>query len=167
MINKKNKKIIKLLILDVDGTLTDGKIYMGANGEIMKAFNVKDGFGLHNILPTINDGITPVIITGRRSNILENRCTELGIAYLYQDVIDKLQKLKDLLYQFDLELFNVAYIGDDINDLACMQAVHYAGGIIACPNDAVKEVKETADFISEKDGGSGAVRDFIEWLKSV
>ncbi|MEA4971549.1 3-deoxy-D-manno-octulosonate 8-phosphate phosphatase KdsC [bioreactor metagenome] len=167
MMNIKNKRIIKLLILDVDGTLTDGKIYIGINGEMMKAFNIKDGFGLHNILPTINGGITPVIITGRRSNILENRCSELGIVYLYQEVIDKLQKLKELLCEFDLELFNVAYIGDDINDLPCMLAVHYAGGIIACPNDAVKEVKETADFISEKDGGNGAVRDFIEWLKYI
>ena len=78
--------------MDVDGTLTDGKIYMGANGELMKAFNIKDGYGIHDILPLI--GITPVIITGRKSQIVANRCNEIGIHYLYQGVTDKESQIK-------------------------------------------------------------------------
>ena len=88
---------IKLLVMDVDGTLTDGKIYMGAEGEMMKAFDVKDGYGIAHILPRL--GITPVIITGRRSGIVERRCAELGITELYQGVRDKLEKLRELLHE--------------------------------------------------------------------
>ena len=83
---------IKLLVMDVDGTLTDGHIYMGPDGEVMKAFDVKDGYGIAHILPRY--GIIPVIITGRRSQIVERRCAELGITELYQGVGDKLERLK-------------------------------------------------------------------------
>ena len=88
-----NKKI-KYLVMDVDGTLTDGKIYMGANGEVMKAFNIKDGYGIHDIL--IPNGIRPVIITGRTSNIVEKRCYELGIKDLFQGVKNKFEVLSSL-----------------------------------------------------------------------
>ena len=101
---------IKLLIMDVDGTLTDGKVYMS------KAFDIKDGLGIHNILPA--SGITPVIITGRRSNILKLRCDEIGIKYLYQGVSDKTGTLDSLLSELALDYSNCAYIGDDINDLS-------------------------------------------------
>ena len=148
--------MIEYLVMDVDGTLTDGKIYMSNDGEIMKAFNSKDGVGIHDIL--IPSGIRPVIITGRVSGIVMNRCRELNITEVYQGVKDKIEQLKKITY----DLSCVAYIGDDVNDLICMQSVKEAGGIVGCPADASREVKEIADFISQRNGGDGAVRDFIE-----
>jgi len=154
-------KNIKLLIMDVDGTLTDGKIYMGNDGELCKAFNIKDGCGIHDIL--IPAGITPVIITGRKSKILENRCRELGITGLHQGVSDKPGKLAEILTARGLTLSDCAYIGDDINDLPAMQSIK-GRGYIGAPADAVKSVLAIADFTAEHKGGEGAVRDFIEWL---
>lgn len=153
---------IKLMVMDVDGTLTDGKIYMGMNGEMMKAFNIKDGCGIHDIL--VPSGIKPVIITGRSSDILKNRCREIGIDLLFQGIKDKMSKLEEVLIDLNCTLSEVAYIGDDINDLACMKNIKSAGGIIGCPRDAVESVKEVSDYISMRDGGSGAVRDFIEYI---
>ena len=153
-----DKKNIKYLVMDVDGTLTDGKIYMGNTGEICKAFNIKDGCGIHDI--AIPNGLIPVIITGRESQIVLNRCKELGIQNIYQGVSNKLEKLISITQDFS----EVAYIGDDINDLSCMEAVKEAGGIIGCPKDAVEKVLEIADYVAGHNGGDGAVRDFIEWL---
>lgn len=148
--------------MDVDGTLTDGKIYMGNCGELFKAFNVKDGCGIHDIL--IPAGIIPVIITGRSSGILEKRCAELEILKLYQGIKNKIEKVDELLLDTEYHYSNLAYIGDDINDLLCMAKIKKAGGIIGCPFDAVKEVVDIVDFISKKNGGEGAVREFIEFL---
>lgn len=160
--------MIKVLVMDVDGTLTDGKLYMGENGEVFKAFDIKDGCGIKNILPAMN--VIPVIITARKSKILEKRCQELGINYLYQNVTNKYEKLGDILkllsecsnQKFELE--DCAYIGDDIIDLQCMKPIKQANGVIGCPNDAVAEVKEISSFVSSKNGGDGAVREFIEWI---
>ena len=151
----------KYLIMDVDGTLTDGKIYMSNTGELMKAFNIKDGAGIHDIL--IPAGITPVIITGRTSDIVLNRCRELGITEVHQGVSNKIEKLITVIGGED-KLNTVAYIGDDINDLSCMKPVKEAGGLVGCPADAVEKVKEMADYVAVRNGGDGAVRDFIEWL---
>lgn len=153
--------MVEYLIMDVDGTLTDGKIYMGESGEMCKAFDIKDGCGIRMIL--IPSGITPVIITGRSSKILENRCKELGITQLYQGISDKVTCLNALLGEIP-DYSKVAYIGDDINDLSCMQLIKGNGGLIGCPADAVEDVKEWAHFISTRNGGNGAVREFIEWL---
>lgn len=153
---------IKYIIMDVDGTLTDGKIYMGNEGEMFKAFNIKDGCGIHDLL--IPSGIIPIIITGRSSTIVEKRCKELGIKELYQGISNKKNKLDDILNNTKLAYENIAYIGDDINDLSCMKVIKEAGGIIGCPADAVKEVINISDFISSKNGGEGAVREFIEWI---
>ena len=147
--------------MDVDGTLTDGKIYMSNSGELMKAFNIKDGCGIHDIL--IPAGIIPVIITGRSSDIVLNRCKELGINDVFQGVGNKIENLRKVT----TDLSNVAYIGDDINDLSCMEPVKSAGGLIGCPADAVEKVKSIADYIAPHNGGDGAVRDFIEWIINV
>ena len=144
--------------MDVDGTLTDGKIYLGNDGEVMKAFSIKDGCGIHDIL--IPSGITPVIITGRKSKILENRCKELGISNLHQGIRNKIEKLLTIT----TDLSTVAYIGDDINDLSCMEPIKEAGGLVGCPADAVQKVIDLADFVSKRNGGNGAVREFIEWI---
>lgn len=148
--------------MDVDGTLTDGKIYMGANGELMKAFDIKDGYGIHDIL--LPAGIIPVIITGRRSKIVKNRCRELGIKCIFQGVRDKILQLNNFLSTNGIFLSEVAYIGDDLNDLHCMQHVKSGGGIIGCPIDAVKPVKAIADFVCHRSGGNGAVREFIDYI---
>ena len=149
---------IKYLVMDVDGTLTDGKIYMGNEGELCKAFHVKDGCGIHDIL--IPAGIVPVIITGRKSEIVARRCKELGIKRVYQGVSEKIE----VLLSITDKLSAVAYIGDDINDLSCMCSIKQAGGVIGCPKDAVKQVLDIADCVAVHNGGEGAVRDFIDWL---
>ena len=153
---------IKYLVMDVDGTLTDGKIYMGTEGELCKAFHAKDGCGIHDIL--IPAGIEPVIITGRKSKIVENRCHELGINQVYQGIKNKIEKLDEILKAAGDGYSSVAYIGDDINDLTCMVPVKQNGGVVGCPMDAVQEVKDLADFVSVHAGGDGAVREFIEWI---
>lgn len=150
--------MIKYFVMDVDGTLTDGKIYMGNSGEVCKVFNVKDGWGIHDIL--IPSGIIPVIITGRTSDIAMNRCKELGIHEVHQGVKNKIDKL----LRITKDLSAVAYIGDDISDLSCMEPIKAAGGFVGCPTDAAEKVKTIADYIAPHRGGEGAVRDFIEWL---
>ena len=155
--------------MDVDGTLTDGKIYMGCSGEMFKAFNVKDGCGIKDLLPLMK--IIPVIITARKSDILLKRCEELNIKYLFQgerkkiEVLDRVLNELSVIDNMQYDYSNVAYIGDDILDLVCMESIKEAGGIIGCPNDAISDVKEISDFISSKEGGNGAVREFICWIE--
>lgn len=153
---------IKLFVMDVDGTLTDGKVYIGSNGELMKAFSIKDGYGIRNVL--IPAGIKPVIITGRKSDILEYRCSELGIVDIYQNVDDKVSTLEKVSEDYNISLSEVAYVGDDMNDMPCMIKVIEHDGIVGCPADAVKPVKNIATYISERKGGEGAVRDFIDYI---
>lgn len=149
---------IKYLVMDVDGTLTDGKVYIGNGGEAVKAFSIRDGYGILDL--AIPAGIVPAIITGRTSKIVENRCRELGIEWVYQGVKDKLGVLRAITGN----LSSVAYIGDDLNDLPAMREVKAAGGIVGCPGNAEKAVAGISDFVSSHDGGDGAVREFIEWL---
>lgn len=148
--------------MDVDGTLTDGKIYMGTGGETMKAFSVKDGMVINYILKP--GGIIPVIITARNSMIVQNRCNELGITEVYQGKLDKLATLKGIVGED--KLGNCAYFGDDILDFKCMIPIKKAGGIVACPADAVREVKAVADYVCVSKAGEGALREFAEWLIS-
>lgn len=154
---------IKYLVMDVDGTLTDGKIYVGNSGECVKVFNVKDGYGINKILPEL--GITPIIITGRKSRLLEFRCKELGVTELYQSVDDKIDVLLKIFKYEDLS--NVAYIGDDLNDYQCMTIIQKNGGLVGCPLDASKKIISISNYVSSQKGGEGAVRDFIEWLQIV
>ena len=162
--------MIQILIMDVDGTLTDGKIYMGSQGEALKAFDVKDGCGIKDILPEA--GIIPVILTGRTSEIVRKRCEELNIEHCYQGIRDKKKRLESLLKQISekshvpVEYGGCAYIGDDILDIPCMELIKDAGGIVGCPADAIDNVKDIADFVSSRNGGNGAVREFIEYLVS-
>lgn len=148
---------IKILVMDVDGTLTDGKIYIGSEGEMLKAFNVKDGLGISK-LRSLN--IIPAIITGRESEILKRRSEELKIEELYQGEENKIEKLKELVERYRCSLAEVAYIGDDENDLQCMRECGFTG----CPADAVDAVKKEVDYICNKSGGEGAVREFIEQI---
>ncbi len=147
--------------MDVDGTLTDGKIYVSATGEIMKAFNVKDGYAIAHMCPEM--GILPVIITGRQSQIVEMRAKELHITELHQGVKDKATVLNEILQKTGNKIAEVAYIGDDLNDLDCMINC----GIKGCPSDAVEEVRNQADYVCKLRGGDGAVREFIEWIRKI
>ena len=160
--------MIKFLIMDVDGTLTDGKIYMGDNGEMFKAFDVKDGCGIKDILPRY--GIVPIIITARKSRILERRCEELHVKNVFQDIREKKEKLSSIIalynekHHMKYRLKDCAYIGDDILDLQCIEPIKAEGGLIGCPSDAVDEVISLADYVCTHSGGNGAVREFIEWI---
>lgn len=149
---------IEFIVMDVDGTMTDGRINMGPSGEVFKSFDVRDGYAIHDMLPKAN--IIPVIITGRNSDIVERRARETGVKNIYQGVSDKLKILKGIT----ADLSHVAYIGDDLNDYECMRELKAEGGVVGCPADAVDVVKELSDFVSSKDGGCGAVREFIEWI---
>lgn len=148
---------IKMLIMDVDGTLTDGRIYIGAQGEVIKAFDVKDGYG---IVQLRKQGIIPVIITGRKSDIVSQRAKELGIIELYQGVIDKLEKLKEVEKKYNCIPEEIAYIGDDMNDLECIQYC----GVTACPSDAVEDLKKFVSYVCLSNGGHGAVREFAKYI---
>lgn len=152
----------RFLVMDVDGTLTDGKIYMGQTGEMAKAFNIKDGCGILLELPKHN--IIPIIITARESDILSNRCKELKIEECHQGVSDKLSMLQSIVARYSESLSSVAYAGDDLPDISCMLEVKRAGGLVLCPADAIPEIKGIADFVAGANAGDGAVRECINYL---
>ncbi len=149
--------MIKLVLLDVDGTLTDGGIYRGNNGEELKRFNVKDGYAIVNAQKL---GIEFGIITGRKSELVEIRAKELKIKYLYQGISEKTVILEEIMKKDGLSKEEIAYMGDDLNDFLIMKQV----GLSGTPKDAVDEVIQVADFVSKRNGGSGAVREFIEHI---
>jgi 3-deoxy-D-manno-octulosonate 8-phosphate phosphatase (KDO 8-P phosphatase) len=147
--------MIKLIVTDVDGTLTDGKITYDSNSE-EKSFNIKDGL----ILKAVQSlGIDVVLLTGRKSEAAERRAMELG-ADIIQGCTDKTAALSEYLSSKEITLSETAYFGDDINDYQAMKIC----GVKAAPYDAVKEIKDIADFVSAKKGGEGAVRDGIEYI---
>jgi len=149
---------VSYLVMDVDGTLTDGKIYIGENGEMMKAFDVKDGYAIKEMLPQY--AITPVIISGRTSKITGIRAKELGVHLVFLGYSDKLSMLELIASETSTAFEEIAYIGDDISDLECIKRC----GVSACPADAAEEVKSCVDYVTEKLGGDGAVREFVEHL---
>ncbi len=149
--------MIKLVLLDVDGTLTDGGIYRGNNGEELKRFNAKDGYVIVNAQKL---GIEFGIITGRKSELVEIRSNELKIKYLYQGISEKTVILKEIMQKTELKKEEIAYMGDDLNDILIMKQ----SGLTGAPKDAADEVIQIADFVSEKNGGSGAVREFVEYI---
>lgn len=151
---------IKVLVMDVDGTLTDGHIYIASSGEVMKAFNVKDGYGIVNLS---KEGVLPVIITGRKSEIVAERAKELKITELYQGIDNKLEQLKKLAKKYSISSNEIAYIGDDMNDLECMEFC----ALSACPADAYLIVKQKVDFVSCYNGGCGAVREFTDYIRQI
>lgn len=151
------KTSIKLFIMDVDGTLTDGKIYIGNNGEIFKAFNVKDGLGI-NLLKK-ND-IIPAIITGRTSDIVLARAKELGIQEVHQGVEDKVEVFNILKKKYNLTNDQIAFVGDDLNDLELMKLA----GLKLTVANATEELFDVVDYKSSLNGGEGAVRDIINKL---
>ena len=149
--------MIKLILLDVDGTLTDSGIYHGNNGEELKKFNVKDGYAIVNAQEL---GIEFGIITGKESELVRTRANELNIKYLYQGISEKTLILDEIMQITGLKKEEMAYMGDDLNDIKIMKKVGFSG----TPLDGVNEAKIIADFVSTKNGGEGAVREFIETI---
>ncbi len=147
--------MIKLLVFDLDGTLTNGKINYTSSGEEFKSFDVKDGFAIASWIRLKRE---VVIITGRNSTINQKRADELGIKYLFQGIKNKKEKLDQLLLELNIKQDEVAVIGDDLNDLSMLQAVTYS----FAPNDAVLEVKQRVNRVLSKNGGEGAAREMIE-----
>ena len=148
---------INLIILDVDGTMTDGGIYIDSNGIESKKFNIKDGAG---ILLAQSVGIEFMILTGRTSKSVEYRANELKIKYIVQGIAQKADFLKNFAAKHSIHPENIAYIGDDLNDLPAMQCA----SISACPIDAADEVRTYCDYLLPVKGGDGVVRAFVELL---
>ncbi len=149
--------MIKLIVLDVDGCLSNGKLIYDANGVESKNFSVKDGLG---ITTWIKMGHSVAIITGRNSSIVKKRAEELGITHLYQGVRDKDRVLKEIINSLSLKLYEVAAIGDDLNDYGMLSVV----GRSFTPRNGVKEVQALVNTILTKEGGDGAVREMIETI---
>ncbi len=149
--------MIKLIVLDVDGTLTDGKLYIDNFGNEMKSFDVKDGLAISQ---SVKLGIKFAIITGKTSKIVERRGNELGIHEIIQGSYDKVKDLNNILQKYNLTYEETAYIGDDLIDLKPMRLCKFK----ACPKDSVQEIIEICDFVSSKNGGNGAVREILEKL---
>lgn len=148
-------KDIKLLILDVDGVLTDGSIIYDNNGVETKVFSVKDGLGIRLLMEA---GINLCIATGRSSSALNNRCENLGIVHIFDGLSDKSAILDLILDRVGVSAHEVAFIGDDLPDLALMQMV----GLSIAVADAHKTVLENADMVTSAKGGAGAVREACE-----
>ena len=146
---------IRLLVFDVDGVLTDGGMYYGPQGEALKRFDVKDGHGL--VLARLL-GLKVALLTARTSDIVALRARELGITTVLQGQKDKRAGMAQLLDMLQASPEQVAYMGDDVNDLAPLSMV----GLPACPLDAVLEVRQKALFVSSRPGGHGAARELLE-----
>jgi 3-deoxy-D-manno-octulosonate 8-phosphate phosphatase (KDO 8-P phosphatase) len=148
---------VKLLVLDVDGTLTDGGLYYSDSGEELKKFNVKDGQGLKLLMQT---GVAVAIITASTATSTVHRAKKLGISHVYIGVEDKLTVMQSLCQQLAIDLAQVAYAGDDVNDLPALQ-------VVGCPctvADAVAAAKQAALYITQQKGGDGAVREICDLL---
>jgi len=151
---------ITTVIFDVDGVLTDGRIIIDDQGRELKFFNVRDG---HGIVMLHRAGLSTMIITGRRSKVVEHRARELGITRVYQGVHNKLGLFEEIVEETGLTPREIAYVGDDVVDIPLMRRV----GLGVAVGDAHQEVKEVAHHVTSLPGGRGAVREFIELLLKV
>jgi 3-deoxy-D-manno-octulosonate 8-phosphate phosphatase (KDO 8-P phosphatase) len=156
IVTRKAKKI-KLLILDVDGVMTDGSIILDDKDNEFKVFNVRDGHGIKMLRKV---GIKVALITGRRSRVVERRAEELGIKDVYQGIFKKSVVYESLLKKYNCTDEETAFMGDDIGDIVLLKKV----GLSAVPADADEDAKKCAAFISTKNGGRGAVREFIDLI---
>ena len=154
---KEKLKKIKMLILDVDGVMTDGRIIMDDTGRETKNFNVRDGHGL-KILQRY--GVKVAILTGRKSKVVEYRAKDLEIKYVYQKVYNKKEVFEKILKKQKLSADEVAFIGDDIVDVPVLKKVGFSVAVA----DALDIVKKSVDYVSEHKGGKGAVREICDMI---
>ncbi|WP_299756079.1 HAD family hydrolase [uncultured Pontibacter sp.] len=150
-------KSINTFVFDVDGVLTDGLLYCFADGEQVRAFNIKDGFAIKH---AISQGYRVAIISGKNEPGVRRRLEQLGIEDIYLGIDEKVDTLEDYLYMQGINPATVAYMGDDMPDYEVMQRC----GLRACPADAAEDIKAISTFISTKNGGRGAVRQLIETI---
>ncbi|HOD34630.1 MAG TPA: HAD-IIIA family hydrolase [Syntrophales bacterium] len=146
---------IKMLVLDVDGVLTDGRIVMDDRGRETKFFDVRDGHGLKMLMRT---GIEVVFLTGRKSRVVEQRARELGVTEVYQGALNKAEVFEALLERAGLKASEAAYAGDDIVDVPVMRKAGFSVAVL----DAVAEARKAAHYVTKKKGGRGAVREVCE-----
>jgi 3-deoxy-D-manno-octulosonate 8-phosphate phosphatase (KDO 8-P phosphatase) len=150
-------RAIRLLVLDVDGVLTDGRLYFGPRGEALKVFDVRDGAGLVRLRRA---GIEVAVISGRRSPMVAARCRELGVRHLYQGVDDKLAILRRLCARLKLAPAACACVGDDVADVPLMRSVAFSFAVA----DAHPEARRAAHVVTRRGGGAGAVREVCDLL---
>jgi YrbI family 3-deoxy-D-manno-octulosonate 8-phosphate phosphatase len=148
---------VRLLCVDVDGVLTDAGMYYGPDGEVLKKFNTRDGMGLARVREA---GVAVAIISAEDSAIVHARAAKLEIVDVFAGVANKLHTLNDLCARKKIEPDEVAYIGDDLNDLAVMESV----GLACAVADAVEPVKTIAHYVTQRRGGDGAVREVCELI---
>ena len=148
---------IKLAAFDVDGVLTNGSLTFDENGHEYKTFNAKDGQGIVNLNKA---GIITAIITARNNGTVEHRARNLNITELHQGSKNKIKTLEEIMAKYNITFEEIAYMGDDLPDICILEKVALKG----CPNDAVDEVKAIANFVSSKNGGRGAVREFCDYI---
>ena len=154
-----NAKIraVNLLVLDVDGVMTDGKIIIDDNGREIKNFDVKDGHGLKILM---RYDIDVVLLTGRKSAVVEHRARDLGIREVHQGILNKLEVFEEIVQKRVLRLENIAFIGDDIVDIPLLKKVGFSVAVA----DAAEDVKKCVDYVTKKRGGDGAVREVCELI---
>ena len=155
MTAEERARSIKLVVFDVDGVLTDGGLWYGPDGEVMKRFDVKDG---HAMVLARLTGLPVAILTARTSKIVETRAHELKVAKVFQGRREKGPALLELCAELGVPPAETAYMGDDVNDLPAMQPC----GLTACPADAAHEVREAVHYVAKAPGGRGAARELIE-----
>lgn len=155
---KEKARKIKILFTDNDGVLTDNGVYYGETGEVLKRFSIRDGMGVERLkkLCSIDTGI----ITGETSPSVKKRAEKLGIINLHLGIKDKVALLQDILQQKNITPDEIAYIGDDVNDLQIIEKI----GLSACPGDAMPQVVKVVDYVCTNKGGHGAFREFAELI---
>lgn len=148
-------KSIRMVLLDVDGVMTDGRITYGDDGAEYKSFHAHDGYGIERAMKL---GLRIGLISGRKSPIVERRARELGIVDVYQNFMDKISALEDLKRKYNLLDTHCAFVGDDVFDVPLLEKV----GFSAAPKDAVDVVKKRVDYVARHDGGRGVVREVLD-----
>lgn len=148
---------VKLLVLDVDGVLTNGQIIYGSGGQELKVFHAQDGLG---VSVASRAGLATAIITGRESEMVRRRGSELRMVDVYEKSLDKVASLRELCARHGVTLAETGYVGDDLNDLPAMRQVGFAAAVA----NAVPEVKQHAHYVTAREGGRGAVREVIEFI---
>jgi 3-deoxy-D-manno-octulosonate 8-phosphate phosphatase (KDO 8-P phosphatase) len=149
---------LRLVVLDVDGTMTDGRLYYGKDGEMMKAFDVRDGHALRLLIS--HGPIRVAVLTGRRADLVQRRCRELSIAPVVGSSRQKGPALEKMCAELAIPLADTAYMGDDVNDLPALRIA----GLSCAPMDAAPEVLREVSWVSKKPAGRGAVRDLCELI---
>ncbi|SRR5579883_122161 len=157
---RRRAKQIKLVLTDVDGVLTDTGVYYSSRGEELKRFSIRDGMGMDLLR---EQGIDTAMLTRENSSRVTARSKKLGLPYYFPGTYNKLEKLPAIMRETGLELHELAYIGDDVNDLEIMDKIATAG-LTGCPGDAMPIARKAAHYVAKAPGGNGAFRDFAEWI---